>query len=212
MVEQELKNIWRNSSQMERITFDISRLLSDLNKRAKRLDQVIKNRDRREIAASIFGIAMFSYFAFAIPFLVTKIGAVLSVAWFVYIIFKFRHNRKTKAPVDLTLPYKEQLHRQRKNMEQEAAFLNSVLYWYVLPPLLANLIFIYGIGDPAVYDWDPGFFDFMPFTMKGKLSMSISVTLFSAFVVWLNKRAVKKTLTPIIEEINRIETQLETKA
>ncbi|OEK04226.1 hypothetical protein [Roseivirga misakiensis] len=209
MVEQELKEIWRNSSQIEQIKFDISRLLRDLDKRAKKLDQVIKNRDRREIAASVFGVIMFGYFAIAIPFWITKIGALLSVLWFIYIIFKFRNNRKTKAPVDLTLPYKEQLHRQRKNIEQEAAFLNSVLYWYVLPPLIANLVFIFGVGDPSAYNWEPGFLDFIPFTMNSKITMSIGIILFSAFVVWLNKRAVKKTLTPIIKEIDRIESQLE---
>ncbi len=208
MVEQELKEIWRNSSQMENIKFDLSRLLMEFHKKAANLDKVIRKRDMREIGASVFGIILFGYFAYELPFWVSKVGCSLSIGWFVYIVYKFRNNRKTKLQVDLTLPFKVQLERQQKNIKQEAHFLNSVFYWYVLPPFIANLIIIFGAGDPSLYDWNPRL-DLLPITLESKITMICFLALFSGFVVWLNKRAVKKTLNPIIDEINRIQEQLD---
>jgi len=37
----------------------------------------------------------------------------------------------------------------------------------------------------------------------------VLLAAFYAFVVWLNKRAVKKTLNPLIADIQRIQDQLE---
>lgn len=210
MIEQELKNIWRNSSQVEKIKFDLSRLLIDLNDKATHLNNVIRKRDRREIIASAIGAIMFIYFAYEIPFIITKIGCLLSVSWFIYLVFKLRDNRRLKRPTDLTLPFKEQLENQRQNMEQEARLLNSVLYWYVLPPFIANIVFIFGVGDPTAFGWEPQLIDFIPVTMASKFSMIGFIALFSTFIVWLNKRAVKKTLNPIIQDIDRVQQQLET--
>lgn len=209
MVEQELKDIWRNSSQVEKIKFDLSNLLIDLNKKADRLNNVIRKRDRREIIASVIGAILFVYFAYDIPFLLSRIGCILTIAWFIYLVYKLRNNRRLKVPIDLTLSFKKQLENQRQNMEQESRLLNSVLYWYVLPPFIANIIFIIGIGDPILSGWDSLLADFLPVTMHDKLRMIGFIALFNVFIVWLNKRAARKTLKPIIEDIDRLQQQLE---
>lgn len=209
MVEQELKDIWRNSSQMERIKFDLSRLIVDLNDKATKLNNVIRKRDRREIIASVFASALFIYLAYSVPFLIARIGCVLAVASFGYLVYRLRHNRELKKPIDLTLSFKDQLARQRQNMEQEAKLLNTVLYWYILPPFIAQVIFIFGIGDPSAIGWESQLLEHLPLTMYSKLRFIGFVALFNLLVVWLNKRAVKKSITPIIEEIDRLQQQLE---
>ncbi|MBO3696821.1 hypothetical protein [Roseivirga sp. E12] len=209
MVEQELKDIWRNSSQVEKIKIDLSNLLTDLNKRAKRLNNVIKNRDRREIIASALGAILFMYFAYEVPFIIARIGCLLTITWFVYLVYKLRNNRSLKRPIDLTQSFRQQLENQRQNMEQEAKLLNSVLYWYVLPPFIANVVFILGIGDPSISNWESGLLEYLPVTMESKLRMIGFIALFNVLIVWINKRAVKKTLKPIIDDIDRLQKQLE---
>ncbi len=209
MVEQELKDIWRNSSQVEKIKFDLSRLLIDLNNKATNLNKVIKKRDRREIIASVLASLLFMYLAYAVPFVIARIGCVLAIGAFTYLIFKLRNNRLLKKPIDLTLSFKDQLARQKQNMEQEARLLNNVFYWYILPPYIAQVVFIFGIGDPSAIGWDSSLLDHLPVTMAGKFRFITIISLFNIFVVWLNKRAVKKNIMPIIEEIDRLQQQLE---
>ena len=55
MLEQELKEIWKNSSQKEKIKFETSRLLIDLKSKMDHIEKAIHRRDRTEIAASILG-------------------------------------------------------------------------------------------------------------------------------------------------------------
>lgn len=209
MVEQELKDIWRNSSQVEKIKFDLSRLLIDLNNKATKLNNVIRKRDRREIIASALASILFIYLAYSVPFVIARIGCLLAVASFGYLVYRLRLNRQLKKPVDLTLSFKDQLARQRQNMEQEAKLLNTVLYWYILPPFVAQVVFIFGIGDPSAIGWDSSLLDHLPVTMAGKFRFITIISLFNIFVVWLNKRAVKKNIMPIIEEIDRLQQQLE---
>jgi len=217
MLEQELKDIWKNSSQTEKIKFETSRLLIDLDGKMNGIQKGIRRRDFSEIAASVFGIFLFGYFLYEIPFPLTKIGCALSILWFVYLIFKLKNNKNQKYPDNLTLPLGEQLANQKKNMLREAKLLDTVLYWYVLPPLFSNLLFIYGFGDPITYDWSPLLIEkltnenllyFLPISTKMKIIYLSSTILLNVFVIWINKRVATKTYKPIIEDIEKLQKQL----
>ena len=218
MLEQELKAIWKNSSQIEKIKFVTSRLLIDLDGNMSRIEKGIRRRDLTEIAASIFGILLFGYFTYEIPFPLTKIACIMSILWFGYLIFKLRNNKSNKQPTDFALPLREQLTNQKTNMLREAKLLDSILYWYVLPPLFANILFIWGFGDPAAYDWFPIIIEklsdenmlyLLPISLKMKTVYLSGTLLFNVFVVWINKRAVNKTCKPIIKDIEKMQYQLD---
>jgi hypothetical protein len=209
MLEQNLKDIWKNSSEIEKIKFDISRLLIDLNRKMNRIDKAIRNRDIREIGASVIGIIIFGYFAIEIPFPITKIACVLTIGWFLYLIFKLKNNKKVKLSIDLSSSFNDQLERQRINMVQEAKLIDSVLYWYVLPPFIFNIIFVWGIENPMNYNWSPMIENFLPVETNDKLIILLFIALFNAFVVWLNKRAVRKSINPIIKDIETVQVQLQ---
>jgi hypothetical protein len=182
MFEQELRDIWKNSSEAERIKFDLSQLLVDLNKKMNQIEKDIKKRDRREIIASIIGIIMATYLAYVVPFPISKVACLLSITWFGYVIYKLRSTKNSAIPEDLTLPFRRQLEDQKANMQQQAQLLDTVLYWYVLPPYLVNVIFILGWGDPAAIGWDhflAGIFSSL--TLTGKLT----VLAFFSCILWL---------------------------
>jgi hypothetical protein len=212
MLEQNLKDIWKNSSRIEKIKFDLSRLVLDLNGKMKSIEKAIRTRDIREIGASVFGVLLFGYFAIEIPFPITKIASVLTIGWFIYIIFKLKKNKNTKVPIDMSASFNDQLDQQKNNMVQEAKLLNSVLYWYVLPPFILNIIFILGIGNPLDYNWSSWAMDVLPVELNDKVRLLTLIGLFNVFVVWLNKRAVKKSITPIIKEIETVQSQLQSDA
>lgn len=211
MLEQELKNIWKNSSQVEQIKFDLSRLVIDLDSKMQGLKKAIRRRDRREIGASVVGIPLFAYLAYELPFPIAKLAALLNIGHFIYLIIKFRGMQKKKRPVDFAASFTEQLDDQKSDMQRQVKLLDSVLWWYVLPPYLLNILLIVGIGDPAAYNWSPLLIDSVPVMSSAKVTMIIGLGIFYALIVWMNKRVVKKTLKPTIREIDKVLLQLESK-
>ena len=213
MLDEDLKEIWKHSSETENIRLDLSRLMTELNNKMNRIEKTIRKRDITEISASVFGILIFGYFAYEIPFPITKIACLLSIVWFGYVIYRFKNNKKRKRPVDLSLAFRDQLENQEKNMQQEAKLLNTILYWYVLPPLFANILFIIGFGNPADYNWAPLIVreasEFLPIALNMKIIYVASSVLFNVFVIWINKRAVRKNLNPVIKDINIMILELE---
>ena len=117
--------------------------------------------------------------------------------------------QKRKHPADLSLSFKEQLDNQKSDMQEQVKLLDSVLWWYLLPPYIMNIIFIFGMGDPAEYDWSPLLIDSVPVEMSEKLPLVIGLGIFYGLILWMNKRVVKKTLKPTIGEIDRVLLQLE---
>lgn len=210
MTEQELKEIWLSSSQTERIQVDSSRLVMDLKNKLNHIEKVIRNRDIREIVAAFITIPMFAYFAYDIPFPITRIASILTIVWSVYVIYRFRKLQLSKKNEDLTLPFKAQLENQKINMMTQHRFLDTVLYWYAGPPFLLNVTFILGLGNPEIFGFSSDLKEHLPFDSASKITLIVGLAFFYAFVVWLNKRAVKKTLNPLIADIQRIQDQLDT--
>ncbi|PIQ48154.1 MAG: hypothetical protein COW03_11465 [Cytophagales bacterium CG12_big_fil_rev_8_21_14_0_65_40_12] len=210
MTEQELRNIWTNASQVEKIQVDLSRLVIDLKNKLDHIEKAIRNRDLREIIAAFIGVPIFAYFAYEIPFPITRIASLLTVVWSIYVIYRFRKLQKSRKTEDLTLPFKSQLENQKTNMMAEHRFLDTVLYWYAGPPFLLNTLFILGLGKAESLSDPSWIIAHLPLNMNEKIPLIIGLACFYTFIVWLNKKAVKKTINPLIAEIDRIQQQLET--
>ncbi len=209
MLEHELKEVWKNTSQTENISFNSSQLMNDLNNKMSRLEKIIRIRDLREISASVFGILLFGYFTYEIPFLLTKIASVLGMIWFAYVIYRLKNIKKNKQPTDLTLSLRDQLENQKFYMLQHARLLDTVLYWYVLPPFLMNILFVAGLGDPVEYGWSHIFAKVLPLSINMKIITLVGIASFNLFTIWINKRAVKKDIKPVIKEIERVINEFE---
>ena len=211
MLEQELKNIWNNSSQTEHITIETSQLIQELNAKMSSIQKVIRIRDRREIASSIIGIIIFSYLLYEIPFPITKFACVMSIIWFAYVILTFKKSKTQHITSQLDLSVKGQLAHQKDAMQHQADLLNSVAYWYAIPPFIINCVFLFGLGNPADYDWINSLAEsILPLTANLKIVTIIGLTFFYGFIIWINKRAVTKNINPIIEKLKMVKHQLET--
>ena len=210
MLEQELKNIWRNSSKAGRIKFETSRLMIDLNRKMNRFEKAIRFRDMREIGASILGIFLFGYFTYEIPFVLTKAASFFGMIWFAYVIYRFRAARKQKHPSNLSSTFREQLQNQKEYLLQQARLLDTVFYWYLLPPFIINVLFVIGLGDPKDYGWSNIIANnLLPISLFSKIGYLLFIAVLYAGILWLNKRTVKKDLKPVINDIERVLQQLE---
>ena len=209
MLEQELKDIWNNSSQSGQISIETKQLTEELSTKIKSIQKKIRSRDIREISASIIGILIFGYLLFEIPFPVTKVACGLAIAWFVFVIVKFRKSKLQNTKADFSLTIAEQLNNQKTMMLQQSNLLDSALYWYAIPPFIMNFIFILGLENPIDYNWTNSVANsVLPLTVNFKIITLIGLAFFYGFTIWVNKRAAIREVKPLLENIKMIQQQL----
>ena len=184
-------------------------MVNEFDTRMTGIQKKIRNRDVREISASVIGILIFSFFAYEIPFPITKFSCFFTILWFVYVIYKFRKSKLQNTSEKLSLPLKEQLAHKKQLLQQQVKLLDSAAYWYAGPSFITNFIFIIGLGDPADYNWSNQLAEnFLPLTGNAKIVTLTGLAFFYLFVVWINKRAARKDVQPILKNIEVIQQQL----
>ena len=209
MLEQELKNIWKNSSKTARISIETDRLVQEFDTNITNIQKKIRKRDVREISASVFGILIFSFLAYEIPFPITKFSCLLSILWFAYVIYKFRKSNQQNSSEKLSLPLKEQLTHKKQLLQQQLKLLNSAGYWYAGPSFITNFIFIIGLRNPADYNWTNQIAEnLLPLTVNAKVGTIIGLGIFYLLVIWVHKIAAKKDVHPILKSIEAIQQQI----
>jgi len=210
MLEQKLKEIWKNSSQKKHISIETSQLIKELNAKMSSIQKVIRIRDIREISASAIGMLIFIYLLYEIPFPITKLACSLSIVWFAYVIFKLRKSKTQHITSHLDLSMKDQLADQEAAIQHQADLLDSIAYWYAIPPFIINCIFLLGLGNPADYNWTNSLAgSILPLTVNLKIVTIIGLAFFYAFIIWINKRATRKDIKPILKNIAIIQQQLD---
>lgn len=209
MLEQELKDIWRKSSQTEQIKFDISQLQKDFEMNLKTAEKRVIHRDRREIVVAVLTMVLFAYFTYEVPFFWSKVTSVLCVICFGFLIYTLMKNRKTKTPPSPSASYCELLANEEAYMKRQANLLDSVLYWYVIPLLGAQALFVWSLRDPSAYGWTSFWANLLPTSLYEKIIITIAFIIMGTFIVWLNKKAVKITWNPLIKQVQKIREDLE---
>ena len=210
MLEQELKNIWKNASKTAAIDIETDKLIEEFDVKITSIQKKIRKRDTREITASVIGIIFFSYLAYEIPFPITKFSCFLSIGWFVYVIYKFKKSKKQNTTEKLSVPLTKQLACKKILIKQQIKLLNSAAYWYAGFSFITNFIFILGLENPADYIWKNQLAEnLLPITTSTKITTLIGLAFFYIFIAWINKRVVKKELQPILRNIETIQQQLQ---
>jgi hypothetical protein len=114
------------------------------------------------------------------------IGGVLLV---VVILWRAR---RTGTDTVGPLSFAESLSAERKRIVRQVRVLNSVAWWYVAPIVVgANLIF-------SVDSW----------SREATIAYLIGTVLFGVFVLWLNRRAARRYLQPMLDEIDSVSESL----
>ncbi len=189
MTEEELIKIWQSSPNQERIKFERSRLMLEVQSSMDRLHRSIRYRDLREQIAVAIVIPAFAYTAYAIPPLLSKVASVLIIGWAIYILIRLRNAKKHK-PGAFTETYLKYLHKTKDYLLIQKRLLDSVMYWYILPGMTLTMLFFMGFGvvGRSVQIIKYGL---------GNVALAI-VTYF------LNKRAVKREFVPRLVKIDEL--------
>ncbi|MEL7144966.1 MAG: hypothetical protein AAFO69_01255 [Bacteroidota bacterium] len=205
MKEEELIQIWKNSIKMNQIKVNLPLLVSELRSKMEKFDSKIRQRDLREVMASVIGMVLFLSLAVYIPYLWSKIACILMVIWFGYVIYKLKSTSKTAQP-NASLPLSEQLQARKEYLGRQMQLLLNVPYWYILPPFVINLIFFAGVGDPAL--WDSPLAAILPYETWEKVIVLLFLTALYTYVTWINLKAARTEFPPLIKQIERTRAEL----
>jgi hypothetical protein len=190
MIEDELVKIWQSSPNQERVKFERSRLMIDLQSSLDRFHKLIRNRDLTETIAAIIVIPVFAYYVYIIPHTLSKIASGLISLWAIYVIVRLRNVRKHK-PGAFTETYHNYLYQTRAYINVQKKLLDTVLYWYLVPGFAFILLFLAGfIGIP-------GKETYIIKTGAGAVVVGI-------IAYFLNRRAVKKHILPRLEKVDEL--------
>lgn len=177
----------------ERVRLDKALLLHDVDKQLQQVEREIKFRNALEIGLAIVLLPMFLLVAIFIPFVFTKIGSVVIMAFCVLIIYKLRQVRKYK-PAQLTKPLKEYLQDQRLYLYKEMQLLANVAYWYIAPFLVGFVLFILGFSE------------------MGAIVLAVGIggaIVLSMIIYYLNRNQVNKTFKPLLAKLDTTLATLE---
>lgn len=188
-MEEELIKIWQSSPNQERVKFEKSRLMIEVQSSIDDFHKKVKFRDLREEIAAFIAIPIFAYFAFTIPYLLSKVAAVLIIGFGIFVVVRLRNARKHK-PGALAETYLEYLYKMRAYLVIQKQLLDSVLYWYILPGITLTMLFVFGFGITG--------------RLKPILKMAFLNVILAVVTYYLNKRGVNKEIMPRISKINAL--------
>lgn len=194
MIEDELIKIWQSSSNQERIKFEKSKLMIELQSSLKRLDKWWSYLELSETVLAIFGVLLSTLLLFKIQFTLTKIALGLMIICAVYLIIKYKGVKKFQ-PSDLENNYINYLKKNREYLQAQKKFLKTYFYWGILPVYPIMLLFTISVWEKV------------PIHLIVLINLAaIGIGIYGYF---LNKKRVKREISPRISGINELINQLE---
>ncbi len=194
MIEDELIKIWQSSSKQELIKFEKSKLMIELQSSLKRLHRWWNYLELSESILAVFGVLLSILLFFKLPFILIKIALALMIICAIYLIIKYQGVKKFK-PSDLEENYLNYLKKNREYLQTQKKFLKTYVYWGILPVYPIMLLFTISIWGKV------------PAYLIILINMAtIGIGVYGYF---LNKKRVKKEITPRISRVNELINKLE---
>ena len=195
MIEDELIKIWQSSSNQERIKFEKSKLMIELQSSLGRLHRWWQYIENVNVISALITIPIFMFIVYWAPFMSIKIASVLIIIWSIYVGVRLSGIKKIK-PSDFEENYLHYLEKTRVYLLAQKRLLETSLNWKTLTIYPIILLFFVEL-------WE------------NPLARFIAVTAFLALVgvgvheYYLRKRRVKNEIIPRINRIDELIKNLE---
>lgn len=188
MIEDELIKIWQSSSNQERIKFQKSKLMIELESSLRRLHRWWNYLEQVNVISAIVSVLAFVFIVFMAPYTSVKIASVFIILWSIYVGIRMSRIKKLK-PNDLEESYLAYLEKTRAYLLAQKRMLETSLNWVILtiyPILLLSFVDLWEI----------------------KLARYVAVFAFLALVgigIYEYFRSKRRVTTQIMPRINRID-------
>jgi|TARA_R110000744_G_scaffold90607_1_gene175889 glucan phosphoethanolaminetransferase (alkaline phosphatase superfamily) len=195
MMEDELIKIWQSSPNQEKIKFEKSKLIIEVQSSLDRIQRSWKYMIIRETIAAIIAIPAFLFITYNVPYTISKIGSIWIVLAVIYILIRLKSAKKHK-PTDFTETYIDYLYKTKDYLNAQKKLLDTVLYWYVLPVFPGYVLILLG-------------FIHIPEKRKIIIIAALAFVVMAILAHFLNKRGVRKEFDPRLKKIDELIQVLE---
>ena len=188
----DLKANWKTAIESDNSTQDLSPMIELLVKETSKVDKSIKRRDRLEISIALLLIPVWSWKLFYSASLVQTTGLWIAIVACLYIPYKLLKAKQIHAPKDNSVMAFLQF--EKIKIENQKKLLESVAVWYIAPLMVAIVLITAGAtvdetGIPRITEQLAIYYGFCVMLVIG--------------IYFLNKRAVKKQLLPLLDKIKQ---------
>ncbi|MDP4678809.1 MAG: hypothetical protein NWS46_00405 [Cyclobacteriaceae bacterium] len=94
MIEDELIKIWKSSPDEEVLRLEKSRMINDIQSEANQWSKMLKSRNQFLLIIIMGMIPILGLMAYTTPFILSKIGAILILLCFTYVIIRYLNIKK----------------------------------------------------------------------------------------------------------------------
>jgi hypothetical protein len=119
------KNAWQQQPLEGAVARPVEDIMADVYRRAARFNRQIRQRDLLKTLAAVIVIAAFSYFAWAVPFIIAKIGAIIVVCGCAIVIARLYMTR-TRCPSSPGASAREFCAVELKRLDHQIHLLSTV--------------------------------------------------------------------------------------
>ncbi|TMM53171.1 hypothetical protein FEE95_19060 [Maribacter algarum] len=190
MIEDELIKIWQSSSNPERVKFEKSKLMLELDSSLERFQIWWKNMERVNVISGWVTVLGFIPGIIWVPYTSMKISSVLIMVWAIYIGRRGKSVKKFK-PNELEENYLQYLEKTKTYLLAQKRFFETSLNWRVLTILPIYAFFFTGIWDKPLARY-VGVISF--FGLVGILIYSY----------YKSKRIVRNKISPRINKVEEL--------
>ena len=188
----DLKKDWDNEVVQVTDTQNLSNVIESLEKETTKLDKSIKRRDYLEISIALLLIPVWTWKLFYAASLMQTIGlwiAIFACLLIPYKLLKAKQVDTTKDDSILSF-----LNTEKNKLEKQKTLLESVAIWYIAPLFTAIILITAGAtvdasGIPQITEQLTIYYGCCVLLVVG--------------IYFLNKRAVKKQLSPLLDNVNK---------
>ena len=195
-----LKLAWQTQTSQTRLTMDTELVLEDVRRKQQCFTAGIYWRDVREVGLSLLMVPMWIYLGVKHSSPWTWYSTVPALLWIAgyMLVDRMHHKRHSPEPGE---PLRQRVESSLAEVEHQIGLLRNVLWWGLLPLVLAFLAFF---GQAAWQERSGGRWT--------ALAISIVVALGGivfAAIYWLNQYSVRTELEPRRRELETLLRSLE---
>lgn len=195
MIEDELMNIWQSSSNQERLKFEKSKLMLELQASLGRLHRWWRYIERVNVISALITIPMFMAIVFWAPYTSVKIASVLVIVWSIYVGIRMSRIQKFK-PSDLEENYLHYLEKTKVYLLAQKKMIETSLNWVMLTIYPIILLFFVDL-------WE------IPLARYMAVGAFLALVGVGVYEYYRSKRRVKNEIIPRIHRIDALMDSLQ---
>ena len=192
MSEWNLKQDWKNEVLQVTDKQNVSNVIESLEKETTKLDKSIKRRDYLEISIALLMVPIWIWKLFYAASLMQSVGLWIAIFACLLIPYKLVKAKQVDTQKDDSIL--AFLNTEKNKLEKQKTLLESVAIWYIAPIFTAIILITAGAtvdasGIPQITEQLAIYYGCCVLLVVG--------------VYFLNKRGVKKQLSPLLDNVNK---------